>query len=137
MSWGMQESMRALPVAGGTVREARRDVLLGGKYLIPARTPLFLPLHAIHNTWRNFEQPGAFLPERWAAPGAEYARPGLTPDSAVPGAHTAFSARNRTCRYPAIAMRYASRSPSTHCCRGLHGQHAAGHSQHVCLLRWV
>ena len=57
-----------LPVAGGTVREARRDVLLGGRHLIPRNTPLFLPLHAIHNSWRNFEEPGSFLPERWALP---------------------------------------------------------------------
>lgn len=32
-------------------------------------------MHAIHNTWRNFEEPNKFLPERWQAPGAEYARP--------------------------------------------------------------
>ena len=32
-------------------------------------------MHAIHNSWRNFEEPQRFLPERWLAPGAEYARP--------------------------------------------------------------
>ena len=31
--------------------------------------------HAIHNTWRNYEEPDRFLPERWQAAGAEYARP--------------------------------------------------------------
>ena len=31
-------------------------------------------MHAIHNTWRNFEEPDSFLPERWLEPGAEYAR---------------------------------------------------------------
>lgn len=80
-----------LPVAGGTVREARRDVLLGGRHLIPRNTPLFLPLHAIHNSWRNFEEPGSFLPERWALPGAEYAQPGLTPQSTVSGGHHCVS----------------------------------------------
>ena len=29
---------------------------------------------AIHNSWRNFEEPDRFLPERWLAPGADYAR---------------------------------------------------------------
>ncbi len=32
-------------------------------------------MHAIHNSWRNFEEPDKFLPERWLAPGADYARP--------------------------------------------------------------
>ena len=81
-----QESMRMLPVAGGTVREVRRDVLLGGKHIIPKNTSIFLPLYAIHNSWRNWEQPGRFLPERWLVPGAEYAVPGLTPDSTIDGA---------------------------------------------------
>ena len=37
--------------------------------------PLYaLQMHAIHNTWRNFEEPDRFLPERWQVPGAEYAR---------------------------------------------------------------
>ena len=45
------------PVAGGTVREVRRDVLLGGKYVIPKNTSIFLPLFAIHNSWRNWEEP--------------------------------------------------------------------------------
>ena len=31
-------------------------------------------MHAIHNSWRNFEEPDKFLPERWLAPGADYAR---------------------------------------------------------------
>ena len=31
-------------------------------------------MHAIHNSWRNFEEPDRFLPERWLAPGADYAR---------------------------------------------------------------
>lgn len=35
---------------------------------------LDVQMHAIHNTWRNYEEPDRFLPERWLAPGAEYAR---------------------------------------------------------------
>ncbi len=32
------------PVAGGTVRMPKKDVLLGGKYLIPKGTTVFLPV---------------------------------------------------------------------------------------------
>lgn len=32
------------PVAGGTVRNPKKDVLLGGKYLIPKGTTIFLPV---------------------------------------------------------------------------------------------
>ncbi|CAK0779841.1 hypothetical protein CVIRNUC_004867 [Coccomyxa viridis] len=71
----IKEAERMYPVAGGTVRAPKKDVMLAGKYIIPARTTVFLPAHAIHNTWRNFEEPDRFLPERWQAPGAEYARP--------------------------------------------------------------
>ncbi|CAL8468296.1 g7836 [Coccomyxa elongata] len=71
----IKESMRMYPVAGGTVRMPKKDVLLGGKYLIPKNTTVFLPLHAIHNSIHNFEEPDKFLPERWLEPGAEYARP--------------------------------------------------------------
>ena len=77
--------MRILPVAGGTARVCARDVLLGGKYLIPRNTPIILPLHAIHNSWRNWEEPDRFLPERWLVPGTEYAVSGLTKGSIIPG----------------------------------------------------
>ncbi|EIE19314.1 cytochrome P450 [Coccomyxa subellipsoidea C-169] len=71
----IKEAMRMYPVAGGTVRMPKKDVLLGGKYLIPKGTTVFLPLHAIHNCRANYEEPDKFLPERWLEPGAEYARP--------------------------------------------------------------
>ena len=32
------------PVAGGTVRAPKKDVMLAGKYIIPARTTVFLPV---------------------------------------------------------------------------------------------
>ena len=83
---GCQESMRIIPVAGGTARVCARDVLLGGKYLIPRNTPIVLALHAIQNSWRNWEEPDRFLPERWLVPGVEYAVPGLTRESTVSGA---------------------------------------------------
>jgi hypothetical protein len=120
--------MRALPVAGGTVREAARDVLLGGKFLIPARTPMFLPLHAIHNTWRNFEQPGAFLPERWAVPGAEYARRGLTPDSTVPGMRAALCLE---CLQRTAQLGAGRTEPAT--CRQSQGQCRGVSSMRLCL----
>ena len=73
-------------MAGGTVRVcAPRDTLLGGRYLIPRNTPIILPLHAIHNSWRNWEEPDRFLPERWLVPGTEYAVSGLTKGSIIPG----------------------------------------------------
>lgn len=50
------------PVAGGTVREVRRDVVLGGKHVIPKNTSIFLPLFAIHNSWRNWEEPDRLGP---------------------------------------------------------------------------
>lgn len=40
----VQEAMRMYPVAGGTVRNPKKDVLLGGKYLIPKGTTIFLPV---------------------------------------------------------------------------------------------
>lgn len=36
------------PVAGGTVRNPKKDVLLGGKYLIPKGTTIFLPVRLEH-----------------------------------------------------------------------------------------
>ncbi|KAK9914782.1 hypothetical protein WJX75_000489 [Coccomyxa subellipsoidea] len=71
----IKEAMRMYPVAGGTVRNPKKDVLLGGKYLIPKGTTIFLPLHAIHNCKSNWAEPEKFLPERWLEPGAEYAQP--------------------------------------------------------------
>ena len=35
------------PVAGGTVRMPMKDVLLGGKYLIPKGTTVFLPVRPL------------------------------------------------------------------------------------------
>lgn len=40
----VQESMRMYPVAGGTVRMPKKDVLLAGKHLIPKNTTVFLPV---------------------------------------------------------------------------------------------
>ncbi len=37
-----------------------------GPYLVPAGTPVGTPLFAIHNTIHNWDQPHAFMPERWA-----------------------------------------------------------------------
>lgn len=35
------------PVAGGTVRAPKKDVLLAGKYIIPKRTTVFLPVRLL------------------------------------------------------------------------------------------
>lgn len=36
------------PVAGGTVRMPTKDVLLGGKYLIPKHVTVFVPVSHLH-----------------------------------------------------------------------------------------
>ena len=42
-----QEAERMFPVAGGTVRAPKKDVLLAGKYIIPKRTTVFLPVRPL------------------------------------------------------------------------------------------
>jgi cytochrome P450 len=44
----MQESMRMYPVAGGTVRQPKQDVLLGGRFLIPKHVTVFVPVSSQH-----------------------------------------------------------------------------------------
>ena len=39
-----QESERMYPVAGGTVRMPKKDVVVGGQYLIPQDVTVFLPV---------------------------------------------------------------------------------------------
>lgn len=36
------------PVAGGTVRMPTKDVLLGGRYLIPKHVTVFVPVSHLH-----------------------------------------------------------------------------------------
>ncbi len=36
-----------------------------GPYLLPAGVVVGTPLFALHNTVHNWDQPAAFLPERW------------------------------------------------------------------------
>jgi len=39
-----QESERMYPVAGGTVRMPKKDVVVGGKYVIPKNVTVFMPV---------------------------------------------------------------------------------------------
>ena len=40
----VQESERMYPVAGGTVRMPRKDIVIGGKHVIPKNVTVFLPV---------------------------------------------------------------------------------------------
>ena len=72
----VKETLRLFPpVAAGQVRVADTDLTLaGGRLVVPRGTMLWVPHHALHNTTFNW---GAdvddFKPDRWLAPGAEYA----------------------------------------------------------------
>ncbi|KAK9819693.1 hypothetical protein WJX72_001295 [[Myrmecia] bisecta] len=71
----IKEGLRMFPAVGtGTTRlNPKRDVLLGGKILIPKGSLIWMPTHAIQNSTSNWESPDEFLPERWLEPGAEFA----------------------------------------------------------------
>ena len=69
--------------ASGGLRQAPVDIELGG-LRIPARTQLWVPIHALLNSPRNWDRPGEFLPGRWADPDAEFAV--IDPSKVGPGA---------------------------------------------------
>ncbi|KAK9820314.1 hypothetical protein WJX72_008814 [[Myrmecia] bisecta] len=72
----IKEGLRMFPAVGtGTTRlNPKRDVLLGGKVLVPRGTIIWMPTHALQHTPANWEQPDEFLPERWLDPGTEFAK---------------------------------------------------------------
>uniref|UniRef100_A0A7S3R9P3 Cytochrome P450 n=1 Tax=Dunaliella tertiolecta TaxID=3047 RepID=A0A7S3R9P3_DUNTE len=85
----LKESMRLNPVAAtGTVREAPRDMELGG-FPIPQGSRLWIPIHSLHLSTHNFSEPTSFQPERWlnqdsqSGTGQMVGQPSLSPTEAV------------------------------------------------------
>ncbi len=60
----IKEAMRLYPPVYSFGREAVDDCEIGG-YAVPAGTTLFMSPWVMHRHPRYFEQPDAFLPERW------------------------------------------------------------------------
>lgn len=60
----IKESLRLYPVAWVTQRVAAQDVEIGG-YDIPKGTWIWLSPWILHHDSRWYDQPDAFLPERW------------------------------------------------------------------------
>jgi len=61
----LKESMRLLPPAWTTGREATEDVEIGG-YFVPKGAQILLSQWVVHRDPRWFPNPEAFDPERWA-----------------------------------------------------------------------
>lgn len=61
----VKEAMRLYPPAWRVGREAVEDVQLG-EYLIPAGSQLFSSQWTIHRDIRWYQEPEAFIPERWS-----------------------------------------------------------------------
>ncbi|CAL8465573.1 g5109 [Coccomyxa elongata] len=62
------------PVGGGQMTMSQsHDITLANRLVIPAGTAIWVPHHAIQNVSFNWDQPNAFMPERWLVPGTEYA----------------------------------------------------------------
>jgi cytochrome P450 len=59
-----QEAMRLYPPAALIVREARRDLELGGEH-IKAGTTVYVPVYAIHRHQKLWWEPGRFDPSRF------------------------------------------------------------------------
>ena len=76
--------MRLKPAVGGTVRVSDRDVLLAGRYRIPAGTALWTPTYIVHNSRHVWGQDAAvFKPVR---------RCNTSRDGALAGSSDAFTA---------------------------------------------
>jgi cytochrome P450 len=60
----LKESMRLYPPAWSISREAKEECEIGG-YRVPAGAQLFIVQWVIHRDPRHFEDPQAFVPERW------------------------------------------------------------------------
>jgi len=66
----IKESMRLYPPAWTTSREAQADFEVGG-YTIPKSSIIMMSMYVIHHDARYWDQPDAFLPERFSAANAE------------------------------------------------------------------
>lgn len=68
--------MRVSPVAGsGLFRSSSQEIVLGGRYRIPAGVMLIAHFYTELNCPKYWDRAAEFLPERWADPDAEYAAP--------------------------------------------------------------
>lgn len=90
----IQEAMRLFPPAPLIPRIAAEDVRLG-EIEVKARTPVYVPVYAIHRHRLLWEAPESFVPERFAPEKARgYAR----------GAYLPFGAGPRICIGAAFAL---------------------------------
>jgi cytochrome P450 len=60
----IQEAMRLYPPAPVIVREAQRDIRLGGR-IVKAGTVIYVPLYAVHRHEALWQKPDRFDPERF------------------------------------------------------------------------
>lgn len=90
----IQEAMRLYPPAPLIPRIAAEDTTLGGEP-VRARTPVYVPVYAIHRHQALWERPGAFDPDRF--------RPDLA-RSLPRGAYLPFGAGPRICIGAAFAQ---------------------------------
>lgn len=60
----INETLRKFPAAIATTRENTEEVTLDG-VTFPAKTPFFVPIWAIHNNEKYWEEPNKFNPERF------------------------------------------------------------------------
>ncbi|GAB4815786.1 hypothetical protein N2152v2_002832 [Parachlorella kessleri] len=79
----VKESMRMLPVtAEASSRCFSHDVSIGG-YTIPVNTWIWTYFLIMQRSPKVWEEPDAYLPERWLQPGAEYYNPPGAADHAA------------------------------------------------------
>jgi len=90
----IQESMRLYPPVPIMSRQCVADATLDGR-AVPAGTSIIMPIYAIHRHARRWEEPDAFMPERFAA----------TNDAAIPRyQYMPFGAGPRVCIGQVFAM---------------------------------
>jgi cytochrome P450 len=65
--WVLAESMRLLPPVWTLGRQNQRAMELGG-FRLPAKCTVLIPQWNLHRDGRFWEEPLAFLPERWREP---------------------------------------------------------------------
>ena len=95
----LNETLRLWPTAPMFTRTPREDVILGGKYAIPAGTSLRVLIPMLHRDERVWPDPERFDPDRFL-PEAEQERP--------PDCYKPFGTGQRACIGRAFALREAT-----------------------------
>ncbi|MCA9778277.1 MAG: cytochrome P450, partial [Candidatus Eremiobacteraeota bacterium] len=95
----LTETLRLWPTAPMFTRTPREDVILAGKFAIPAGTPLRILIPMLHRDERVWPDPERFDPDRFL-PEAEQARP--------PDCYKPFGTGQRACIGRAFALREAT-----------------------------